>query len=279
VNGVTDPIPANLRPTIDTVRRGHPFQVGRAKHVGVFRISLPIAGLSSDLVGMRILHVGDTHLHADNWEPVFDRLIETVAELKPDLFCHTGDWIDDKFDYRPSVPVLKRLVDGLVPHARLGVWTCIGNHDGDLLAPTLIDLGVRVLLGETARFATSDGALELVGLPGVSRDDLTEKVIASIAPKDAGTTRITLCHFPDAILKTTSLATDLQLSGHTHAGQCCLPGGRPIITHDKLPKEISGGLHRVNDAWLHITKGVGWTGLPLRIFAPAEVTVIELKRA
>jgi uncharacterized protein len=276
---VTDPIPDNLRPTIRVVRKGHPFQVGRAKHVGVYHIVLPISGLSADLEGLKVLHLGDTHLHADDWEPAFDRLLETTSELKPDVICHTGDWIDDKFDYRPAMPLLKRLVDGLLPHARLGLWTCIGNHDGDLLAPRLIDLGVRVLLGETARFATRDGALELVGLPGVARDDLTPKVIESIVKKDAGTTRIMLCHFPDAIRKTQSLNTDLQLSGHTHAGQVSLPGGRPIITHDRLPKEISGGLHRVNGTWLHITKGIGWTGLPLRIFAPAEVTVIELRRA
>ncbi|MFT3788049.1 MAG: metallophosphoesterase [Tepidisphaeraceae bacterium] len=271
--------PANLTPTIDVVRRGPTFQIGSTKRYGLTRIRLPIVGLPNDLAGLRLLHLGDTHLHADRWEPAFELAIDEIAQFKPDLICHSGDWIDDKFNHRPVMPVLKRFVEGLLPSARLGVWSCVGNHDGDLLAPHLIDLGVRVLLGETARFAVADGALELVGLPGVGRDDLTTDVVAGIVPKAPDTMRVVLCHFPDAIHKIVPLAPDIHLAGHTHGGQICWPGGKPLITHDSLPKETSAGLHRIENCWLHITRGLGWTGLPVRAWSCAEMTLIELVRA
>jgi uncharacterized protein len=264
------------RPVISTLHSGARFQLGAMKSPTLLGIDLPIPNLPGDLVGMKVLHISDTHFHSA-WEAGFDRVIELVDRHAPDLICHTGDWVDDKFDYLRGRASLERFIPRL--KSRLGVWSCVGNHDGDLLAPLLMDLGVKVLLGEVARFAGEQGTLEIVGLPSVARDDLTDAVIESIVPPGPDTVRITLCHFPDAVRTCGLLQSTLQLSGHTHGGQCCLPGGRPLMTHDSLGWPMHAGLHRVENTWLHVTRGLGWTGLPLRTFCPAEMTLIRLVSA
>jgi uncharacterized protein len=267
------PEPDDSIPALSTLHRGARLQIGAMKSPTLLAVDLPVKHLPADLRGMKILHVGDTHFHT-RWESGFDRAIELINAQTPDLICHSGDWVDNKFDYTEGLENVKRFASQV--RSRLGVWSSIGNHDGDLLAPALMDMGIKVLIGEVARFSGASGTLEIVGLPGVARDDLTDAVIESIAPPGEQTFRITLSHFPDSVRKCGPLGSDLFLAGHTHGGQCCLPGSRPIITHDSLGSPYHAGLHRLENTWLHITRGLGWTGLPLRVFCGAEMTLIRL---
>jgi hypothetical protein len=77
-----------------------------------------------------------------------------------------------------------------------------------------------------------------------------------------------------------SLTPDLFLAGHTHGGQICLPGRIPIIRHDSLARRFWLGIHRVHGTWLVVNRGIGFsTALQLRLFCPAEVVEIRLRRA
>ncbi len=71
----------------------------------------------------------------------------------------------------------------------------------------------------------------------------------------------------------------LVLAGHTHGGQWCLPGGRPMFTHDTLPRQTSGGMTRMGDTWLHVSRGLGCSKWNLRLWCPPEMTVITLQPA
>lgn len=262
-------------PTIRQTRRGRAIQIGMLRDVAIFEIDLPIVGLPPELDGLRILHVSDAHF-GQRWCPGYDKLLATIADLNADLIAFTGDWVEDKFDFRLGLDVAQRFARGLV--SKFGTFSCLGNHDGDLIAPYLLDAGVKLMVGERRRILGGDSAIEILGLPGVARQDLSPTLIDSFVPRLPDTLRLVLTHYPDHIRQLAPLNAHLVLTGHTHGGQICMPGARPIITHDSLPKAQSSGLHQFGKTWMHASRGIGTTAWNIRLFCPAEITLIRLVR-
>jgi uncharacterized protein len=222
---------------------------------------------------LRIIHLSDFHLRR-RWWPEYDELIRRVSDDPPDLLLITGDFVDNKFDHRPTLPVLRRLLGGLCAAGRC--YGVLGNHDGDLVGPLLGQLGVQLLDGRRTLCNFRGHDVELIGLPGPERGDITPRVLAGFPPRDVNTPRIVLSHYPDTINIGTALEADLFLTGHTHGGQVCLPSGRALITHDSLPKTTCKGVSRHGRTWLVINRGFGFAGIPLRLFCPAEVIELRL---
>jgi predicted MPP superfamily phosphohydrolase len=263
------------RAMIHTVRKGPVFQAFSAKGFAWHEVGLPIADLPHDLEGFRILHISDLHARA-GWDPAYDDLIGRVNANPPDLIVHTGDYVDDKHDHRNVIPTVCRLLDSL--DARLGSVGIMGNHDGDLLGPPLRGLKMRQIDHHRLILASGSAQLEMIGLPGVDRADLDMQFLRAIPPKQPGTIRLALCHFPDLVRKTQFLKPDIFLAGHTHGGQICLPGNNPVISHDSLPRIFVSGVHRSWGTWLVVSRGFGFSSLPIRFLCPAEVMEIRLMR-
>ena len=131
---------------------------------------------------------------------------------------------------------------------------------------------VNALVGKLAGVAGA--RVELIGLCGVDRRDLDETYIRTLPPREPRTLRIVLSHFPDHFRLTKPLAADFFLSGHTHGGQVCLPGGWPLITHDRMPKKYAKGIHRFGPTWYVVSRGLGYASFPIRVHCPAEVAEI-----
>ena len=239
------------------------------------RVRLPVPGLPPGLAGLRVLHLSDLHLKR-HWSGVYDQFLARLRADPPDLLLVTGDFVDDKRDYRPALPVVRRFVAGLT--ARLGCFGIPGNHDTYAFAPNLRRSNVTIIENERRLIDTGHGAaLELIGLPGVDRRDLKGEFVQSLPPRPGGALRVVLSHFPDHVRRTENLRPDLFLAGHTHGGQVCLPGGRPIIKHDSLPPLLCKGIHRVGPTWLVVNRGFGFSALPVRLVCPAEVIELELE--
>jgi len=236
-------------------------------------LRLPTPHLPAALEGLRILHLSDLHMRG-NWSRAYDHLIIRIQATPPDIILFTGDFIDDKNDPRPALPHLRRLLPAL--KSRLGIYAILGNHDPAIAIPDLAACGIHLIDGARALLQADRATLELIGLPGIARHDLDSAYIASQPPKPPDTLRVVLSHYPDHILRTKPLKPDLFLAGHTHGGQICLPGRRPLLTHDALPKRFSSGVHRVDDTWMVISRGLGFASIPVRFFCPAEVCEIEL---
>ncbi|MGC4031284.1 MAG: metallophosphoesterase [Tepidisphaeraceae bacterium] len=236
--------------------------------------TLAIPNLPAALAGLRILHLTDLHI-TDDWMPAFDQLLARVAENPPDLILVTGDFVDTKHDARPAVPNVLRLMNGL--KSRLGVYGILGNHDGDVLPALVGDWPVRILNNETVTLKDGDTAIELVGLYGVEPNDFSRRALHDIPTKPANTLRIVLSHFPHQVTLFGTGQVDLFLSGHTHGGQVCLPGGIPLITHDPLPRRFAKGVHRLADRWLVVGRGLGFSTYRVRTFCPAEVIELTLR--
>ncbi len=239
------------------------------------RLTETIDDLPPALDGLRVLHLSDLHLRP-RWMRAYDQLIDGLRADPPDLILVTGDFVEHRMDFRRTLPTLERFVTQLP--SRLGVYAILGNHDGDLLGPRLLELGVTIVAGRTARLESPFGSLELIGVPSVSRLDPVESFVASLPPRKASVPRIVLSHYPDTCRALRPLGADLILSGHTHGGQVCLPGGFPLITHDSLPRRMSNGVHELEGgALLVIHRGFGFASMPMRVCCPAEV--IELRLA
>lgn len=247
------------------------------------RLRLPIPRLDRHLEGLRIVHVTDLHMRR-RWCGGYDRLIEQINAAHADLLLFTGDFVEDKRDYRPAWSMVRRLVQPL--RARLGRFTVLGNHDSDMLATHLAELGIsviehqRVLVEAKADSPAATNSppppIELIGLPGIERADLDRDFIATLPPRTEGGVRIALSHFPDLFDDVAPAKPDIYLCGHTHGGQICLPGGWPPLTHARGPRRYATGIHRRGKCWFIVNRGVGAGKIPLRLFCPPQVIEIEL---
>ena len=74
------------------------------------------------------------------------------------------------------------------------------------------------------------------------------------------------------------LGVHLMFSGHTHGGQCRLPGGRALMNCSSLPLHLTCGMLRHQDTVCIVSRGLGETRLRLRLFCPPHVPVVTLRR-
>jgi hypothetical protein len=251
----------------DWLRIGSPGDV----EWDTYDLRLPPA--TSDLEGLRLLHLSDLHL-TRRWHRAYDQLLADIETAQFDVITVTGDIIDNRWN--PTVAVLKNLQRFLSAlRSRLGTFAILGNHDGDLLAPYVNACDTTLLHPGRATISVGEALLELIGLPSVHRLDLTRRLLRKIPAKPDNAFRVVLSHYPDHVRKIGPLNANLVLAGHTHGGQVCWPNGRPIITHDALPKEMSVGKHEVGNTQLIVSRGIGFATYAVRAFAAPQAAEIR----
>lgn len=268
--------PSDVARQIRRERAGPWIQLGNAEGFEWNHVRLPICELSPALRNLRILHLSDLHLRK-SWSTAYDQLLERIASKPPDLLLFTGDFVEDKKNHSAALPTLHRLLKGF--KARLGCFAISGNHDGRSIAKSLEGLPIRLIQHQREMVSIGGTSIELIGLVGHHRRDLDRNWLRSLPAKQPGVPRIVLSHFPDLIRRTLHLDADLFLSGHTHGGQVCLPGGISLLRHDTLPRRFCSGIHQVDKTWLVISRGFGFSSLPIRLFCPSEVIDIKLAPA
>jgi hypothetical protein len=266
--------PAVTLPEPPDAGRGPWLQLGSIGRMRLLRYAVEIAGLPPALRGLRIVHLSDVHVHR-RWMPAWTALHDRLTADPPDLILVSGDFVDNKSDHRPALPLLRRFAGGL--RARLGVWGVLGNHDTDLL-PLRVDRDwpVHLLFNESVTLEHAGATLRIVGLHGIRNTDADDHALAALPPRSPAALTLAMAHTPSQSLLLRGKA-DVVFTGHTHGGQVCLPGGWPPITHDPLARRFSSGLHRFEgDFWLSVSRGCGFSKYPIRLFCPAEIIEIVL---
>jgi predicted MPP superfamily phosphohydrolase len=106
---------------------------------------------------------------------------------------------------------------------------------------------------------------------------------AAAALRGADGVRIVLMHSPEGLLSLRGHSFDAAFCGHTHGGQVALPGGRPVwMPGGPLNRRYAHGMHELPDfggATLIVSRGIGCSGIPVRVFARPEVHVCTLRPA
>ena len=176
--------------------------------------------------GFTVLHLSDLHL--DGMPGLERAILDRVGAREFDLCVLTGDYRTELHGpIGPTMDRLRPLVSGV--RSRHGVLGVLGNHDDCHMVGPMEAMGIRVLVNESVRIARGEDVLQVVGTDDVHYYFTDQAVHALEAARDAFT--IALVHSPEALDIAALLGVDLYLCGHTHGGQVCLPGGRPVLTH------------------------------------------------
>jgi predicted MPP superfamily phosphohydrolase len=245
----------------------------QADRVTVRHNDVVSARLPAAFDGFTILHISD--LHVDLSEGALAHLLGFVGDLAYDICVLTGDYRGKTFGpYDRSLAGVAELCGRL--HGPL--YGILGNHDSIRMAPAMEAMGIRMLFNECETLTRDGRSIHLAGVddPHFYRADDIAQAAAGI-PRDAFS--ILLSHTPETYAEAAAHDFDLMLSGHTHGGQLCLPGGIPIKLESVLPRALGAGAWRHQAMAGYTSVGVGTSLLPVRLNCPPEVTLHRLRRS
>lgn len=234
-----------------------------------------IEGLPPALDGYRIGQLSDVHCGHHASEARVAGWVRRLNAQKLDLAAVTGDLIVHGGDH---VEAVSRALGGL--KARDGAFVSMGNHDyftdGEQFVHTLERYGLRVLRNQGVVLRREDAALFVAG----ADDTWTKRqdVAKALSDRPDGAPAVLLAHDPNLFAEAQRLGVELTLSGHTHGGQIAVPGLRKFSLA-RLITRWTAGLYRQGRSWLYVNRGAGTTGPPIRLGAPAELTVLTLRCA
>ena len=248
--------------------------VRNACDIRVKRLEFRFDDLPQAFDGFRLLHLTD--LHADFLPEIMARALDLCADLPADLCVLTGDYRRRvKGPYAQILPDMGALADRLSPPH--GIYAVLGNHDcADMVEP-FEALGITVLVNETRTIAKDESALHFTGTDDVHYY-FSAAARAALTEAPAGF-KIALIHSAELADAAAEAGYRLYLAGHTHGGQICLPGGRPIITHMSRFRRYASGLWRHGDMQGYTSTGLGVSALPVRFNSRGEVVLITLRAA
>jgi predicted MPP superfamily phosphohydrolase len=228
--------------------------------------------LPPGLHGLRLLQLSDLHLDLD---PALGAAVcRRLDGVDYDLAVITGDFRNTTdADHGPSVAETLALLAVL----RGPVYAVLGNHDFIEIVPPLERAGLRFLLNEVATIEFGGAALHLAGVddPAFYRTHDLAGVRDAI-PDDGFA--LLLCHSPETYREAAGYGFDVMLSGHTHGGQICLPGGHALAKVCDVPRPMQAGPWRYHELSGYTSAGTGACGVPLRYFCPPEITLHRLER-
>lgn len=254
---------------------------------------IEIAGLPASFDGYRIVQFSDLHVGTYRNDTSFvSRFVDEVNASRPDIIVFTGDIVNRQTsEIEPFIKTLSRL------HAPDGVYAILGNHDyGDYinwdtpedkrrnmeaLYSAYDSMGIRLLRNETAWLHRGADSIPLIGVENIGDHPFPVYGSLSKAYNDLSDNapKILLTHNPahwtDSIAGNSSVNIPLTLSGHTHAMQISVAGISPAA----LRYKTWGGLYDDNSGHrLYVNIGAGTVGMPMRIGATPEITVLTLRR-
>jgi hypothetical protein len=254
------------------VTRQYERGVRNAWDIAVRAMDVALPRLPAAFDGFTVLHLSDLHL--DGMPGLEEAILEKVGTQEFDLCVLTGDYRTELHGpIRPTMDRLRPLVSRL--RSRHGVLAVLGNHDDCHMVGPMEAMGIRVLVNESVTIARGGDALQVVGTDDVHYYFTDQAVHALEAAREPFT--IALVHSPELFDVAADLGVDLYLCGHTHAGQVCLPGGRPVIKHLSRGRRLYRGL------WTHrrmvgvTNAGVGTSGVPVRFNTRGEILALTLR--
>lgn len=247
-------------------RRGH----ATACDIRLVENEIPIHGLPRQFAGFRILHLSDLHLDFDT--DIAEALHRRVNGIDYDLCVITGDIRAETWG--PWDAAL-RATEALMHRLKSPVFGILGNHDFIEMAPPLEAMGIQMLLNEHVAVQRGGATLYLVGVddPHFYEADNLERALNGIPP-DAP--KILLSHSAELYRAALACGVDYLLCGHTHGGQICFPGGRPIMYNAKQPRTMIRGAWQYEELMGYTNAGAGCSLVPVRLFSRPEITIHTL---
>jgi predicted MPP superfamily phosphohydrolase len=245
----------------------------------VKEIDFPVPNLHPDFEGLRVAQVSD--LHVSPYLSVRDaaRAVDMTNELKPHLTLVTGDIISEAGDpLDATIAEIARL------RADMGVLGCLGNHEiyadcEDYVTEQSRRFGIEFLRMEARQLRRGNGTLNVAGVdfqPFREKSRYLEGADKLIVP---GMANLLMSHNPDVFPVAARQGFDGVISGHTHGGQVTVEILRQTLNVVRFFTPYVAGLYRQDGRSCYVTAGIGTIGMPVRLGAQPEITLLRLRRA
>ena len=242
---------------------------------------------SDDCGSLKTVQLSDLH------SKPFGKVLKKTQELNPDIICITGDYINDRCKNKEK---MLNFGKELVKIAK--VYYITGNHERRLenfesIMQELSDIGFIVLLNRVSVFNDKGFDVSILGLDEnqADFDDYKARKNGTFVYKDMSPYfaeleknsgfKIVLSHFPENFenvkeMNYSQYDFDLQLSGHAHGGQFCLPFIGPVFSPGQglFPKYAKGAFG--DRPKLIVSRGLGNAEFPFRLFNHPEINVINI---
>lgn len=246
--------------------------------LSITREDIKCRRLAPGLDGLRIGLLADFHFRPDQDDELVAQVVEATRREKLDLILLAGDFLDsDPAVLKPLLTYLEKL------SANHGVFAVLGNHDGwntgrAMMRREFEKAGISFLINRHSRLSIKGESLAVAGTDFVWRGQpdpaRTLRGVAGHTPV------IAMVHEPDYFdVMAAHRDVLLQVSGHTHGGQCRVPvvGYAPVTV--KHGKKYNYGAFTRGDSNLFVTRGVGTTGPRIRFSCPPELAILTLRAA
>ena len=234
--------------------------------------------------GFRIAQVSD--LHNAEFGIGNIKLIELLSQTDPDMIVITGDLIDSR---QTDIEIALEFAQQATQIAP--VYYVSGNHEARVpeyedLKIGLVKAGVVILENQKVQITREGESITIMGIddPSFQEDYLfgdAASVTASALSEfqnESGSYMVLLAHRPELFETYVDAGVDLVFSGHAHGGQFRLPfiGGLVAPNQGLFPEYDSGGFVYTNGCMMHVSRGLGNSVFPVRLFNRPEMTVLEI---
>ena len=256
------------------------YNIWNNNRIELTNIEISNMNIPKEFKGTTIVQVSDFHNSMFGKDQ--SKILDKLKAVKPDLILITGDLIDRR---NTEIDVAVSFVEEAIKIAP--IYFVTGNHEVqsgeyDILKPKLIEEGVIVLDNESVILKLGQSTLKLAGIidPGkIEGSGKVKKVNASLASIEGESAdfSILLAHRPDLMKVYAKYDYDLIFSGHAHGGQFRFPFIGGLLAPDQgfFPKYDSG-LYRLGKTTMIVSRGLGNSLFPFRLFNGPELIVVKL---
>lgn len=261
------------------------FLIWQNNDITITRINYINEKVPAGFSGFKVAHISD--LHNKKFGNKQERLLKNVNDSDPDIIVVTGDLIDRRhYDLEAALTFIKGAVE-IAP-----VYFVSGNHEGwsgdyDNISRRLSELGVKVLDNEKVELKRGDDKIEILGSPDpavyMNTNDGEINALGSSRGDDdfydSSVFQILLFHRPEYFELFADKNIDLVFSGHAHGGQVRIPfAGGLVAPGQGFSPKYTSGMYTLKDSAMVVSRGLGNSIIPVRIFNRPEVVVVTLQK-
>lgn len=253
-----------------------PFVIYQNKHIVTTEYIYSSPKADPDLDGFTIVQISD--LHNATFGNGNKTLIDKVKALSPDIVVITGDL---NYSSHTNISSALQVINAI--SKEIPVYYVTGNHEYYIdtesrseLIKSVIEAGAILLNNEGVQISKGKGSFLLAGLDD---NNLSDDTLAGLLNGNDEMS-VVLAHEPQNIKNYAQSGADLVLSGHAHGGQIRLPFIGAVIAPDQgfFPKYTSG-VHTLDNTQMIISRGLGSSVIPIRLFNYPEIVCVKIKTA
>jgi uncharacterized protein len=244
------------------------------KNFHIKEINLKFPNLPKGLEGLRLLQLSDIHVGTFFTVNDLARVIDESNNLRPDLALITGDLITTRGD-----PLDRCLLELHRLRSTSGIWGCMGNHERfakvqNYTQAKARELEMHFLRHEAASVKFGNHRINVVGVDYQPGHTVYLENVEELVERDSF--NLLLSHSPDVFPVAAQKGFDLTLAGHTHGGQINVEILGENLNVADFFTPFTKGLYTSGRSSVYVNSGLGTIGMPVRIGAPPEITLIRL---